>query len=292
MLAARHLIEMRADIDDLIVRQNLWPRCEEVRDRIVCTLAIIWMAAEQKRVPGCEKCGKIGIVPALKKAVKTMIFCVLFILGHASGYCAQDQKELVYGELLGMDATGWLMLCKEAGLSHPTGFYAVAPSQDRVVHVRGFRAAFLEIISSVLGGGSTLKIPPAGNAKPGETFALLAQPGATFTYTNKLGRERTVPELANPEPLPAYSVITSARDPVTRATPAPTATPMPDFPMAPTLADLKIGITAEQCRRILGNPLRINGDQWVYARGYIYIRNGVVSSMQNKAGGVFAAEWK
>lgn len=64
------------------------------------------------------------------------------------------------------------------------------------------------------------------------------------------------------------------------------------FPISPTIADLRVGITAEQCRLILGNPRRINGTQWVYARGYIYMRDGKVEAMQNKAGGVFAAEWK
>lgn len=77
---------------------------------------------------------------------------------------------------------------------------------------------------------------------------------------------------------------------VSSSMPAPTATP--SFPISPTIADLRIGITEEQCRLILGNPRTTNGDQWVYPRGYIYMRDGKVESMQNKSGGVFAAAWK
>lgn len=85
-----------------------------------------------------------------------------------------------------------------------------------------------------------------------------------------------------PAPAPAAGV--------SNATPAPSA--MPHFPISPTIADLRVGITAEQCRLILGNPQEVNGRQWVYARGYIYVEDGVVVAMQNKAGAVFAADWK
>lgn len=64
-----------------------------------------------------------------------------------------------------------------------------------------------------------------------------------------------------------------------------------------TLADLKVGITAEKARRILGNPRDINRsaggrEQWCYPQGYVYIENGIVSSLQNRAGGVFEAIWR
>lgn len=86
--------------------------------------------------------------------------------------------------------------------------------------------------------------------------------------------------------VPSSSVVTANNDPVRLEQPKYT------FPISPTIADLRIGITAEQCRLILGRPLRINGNQWVYQRGYIYIEDGKVSSMQTRGGSVFAADWK
>jgi hypothetical protein len=77
----------------------------------------------------------------------------------------------------------------------------------------------------------------------------------------------------------------------TYATPAPTPMELPHY-NATTLADLKIGISADKVRRILGNPQRINNygreEQWIYPTGIVYVENGVLTAMQNMNGGVFA----
>lgn len=98
-------------------------------------------------------------------------------------------------------------------------------------------------------------------------------------------------------------VSLQSRPQQTAAIAAPAATPtavsqfgtvmeLPRHNMETTLEDLKVGITQEKLLRIMGNPLRINGTQWVYARGYIYVQDGVVVSLQNRYGDVFAADWK
>jgi hypothetical protein len=81
-------------------------------------------------------------------------------------------------------------------------------------------------------------------------------------------------------------------------TPAPavsqfgTVMELPRHNLETTLEDLKVGITQEKLLRILGNPLRVNGTQWIYRTGQVYVENGVVVALQNYYGDVFAAEWK
>jgi hypothetical protein len=77
--------------------------------------------------------------------------------------------------------------------------------------------------------------------------------------------------------------------------PVPASTPTEvKFANAIASGKIMIGMSAEQVRRAWGSPTKINGstgsygrhEQWVYDRGnfrsqYVYIQNGVVSSMQS-----------
>lgn len=52
---------------------------------------------------------------------------------------------------------------------------------------------------------------------------------------------------------------------------------------------VRIGMTAEQCRKAWGKPQKVNKtttqhgtrEQWVYGNSYLYIENGVLTAIQN-----------
>jgi hypothetical protein len=90
---------------------------------------------------------------------------------------------------------------------------------------------------------------------------------------------RPTAQNATATPKPNVSVLGTVMEP-------------PRYNLDTEVKDLQIGMSAEKVLRILGNPLRVNGEQWVYARGYIYIRNGKLEAMQNFSGDVFDAAWK
>jgi hypothetical protein len=213
---------------------------------------------------------------------------ILFLLLIASSAIA-DSKVLVYGKVLSSTESGSLVSCEPAHHSHPTGYYGIADSKDRVVFLPGVTAA------------------------EKSTVSLVGFESGEHTYTTVLGVKNTVAQIVNAQTLPAFSTVTplksagtsqnlSAQKLATQPAPVPrsefgTVMDTPRYNLDTELTDLKIGISAEKARRILGNPLRVNpsgnnGEQWCYARGQVYVEGGVVVALQNFSGDVFDATWK
>jgi hypothetical protein len=221
----------------------------------------------------------------------------LFVLSMCAATIARAEPPtvLVYGELLSVTDTGLLVSCDAATHSHPTGYYNVGPSKNRIVHVSGDPKSIY-----VTGRRGALDLN--STAKEGRLAFLARDPGEKYTYTTKAGPKNTVPNLDRADSLPLFSAIKAtgsapgvaqpATTPATSRSLFGTVMDTPRYNLETEIKDLRIGLPAEKVVRILGNPQQINGSQWVYGGGYIYIENGVVTAMQNKSGGVFDASWK
>lgn len=210
---------------------------------------------------------------------------------------ADFSKVLVYGKVLSATDTGLLVSCEPATHSHPTGSYNIAASSNRIVHVAGDAKALVAM--GLRGIVEELKVT---RPETGLVVFVARDSSEKYTYTTKAGSQNTVPNFTAAEDLPHYSQIMPAR-----ASAAPpgaiaaanversqfgTVMELPRNNLDTEIKDLRIGTPAEKVLRILGNPLHVNGSQWVYGGGYIYVDNGVVTAMQNKSGDVFDASWK
>jgi hypothetical protein len=148
--------------------------------------------------------------------------------------------------------------------------------------------------------------PLAKDWQEGQQVIFVGREDATISYVSLLQKHITLAHISNLEELPRNIQVS----PLKRDAAAPSAPPPPAVTVVPaqskspnemelprynldtTLEDLKPGITAEKARRILGSPLYVNGRQWVYRNGYVYVEDGIVVALQNRAGEVFAKSWK
>lgn len=174
----------------------------------------------------------------------------------------------------------------------------------QVVNHIGQTAHNTRQIADLLRGGGAAQTPPSSPVEERMNTFVRSEPSLRKTIAPKQFLLVVASLATAAQPLQAQDVmnygpaVPALRHPMGQGVviaphdPVRITQPEYHFPISPTIADLRIGITAEQCRLILGNPLRINGSQWVYPRGYIYIEGGKVTAMQNRNGGVFAADWK
>ena len=255
---------------------------------------------------------------------------LLFLMAAAASLHAEPEKVLVYGKIVSAKNGDFLVQCERASCKLPIYRGVIVDSSDELVHVAISPEARARIMSDGSNPewhtmGKLLQDIDRRSADPkkehrkrfaenpilwseGDHVAMLGQQDGTFSYLNILNKRLTVPNVGRLEALPIYSIVepqgkrderlaaaTTPTPPNVTIVPAQSKSPnemeLPRYNLDTTLEDLKPGITAEKARRILGSPLYINGTQWVYRNGYVYVENGVVVSLQNRAGEVFASSY-
>jgi hypothetical protein len=221
---------------------------------------------------------------------------LLFLVALVRSLQAGDAKQLTYGRIVSVKEDGLIVACEPAKFSHPTGFYGISDSTERVVHVAGDPDALRSLFCP----------------NPSVTlFAVVGHDSGTYTYKTETG-EQSVPNVTAAEKLPAYGLITPARTAasgganshdqvsanLSATAPHELGKPSMELPHYNTMtsADLRPGISADQVLRILGKPQTVNyygaQQQWCYLRGQVYVEHGVATAFQNFGGDVVAASWK
>lgn len=128
-------------------------------------------------------------------------FLLIFLLLPVVTCWADAPKQLVYGRLLSITDAGILISCDPAKHSHPTGFFGIADSRERIVFVAGNPAVLRSY-----GQSGAAWIRPA--QQKDDVVALVAFESGEYTYTTVNGAKNTVVNFVRAEALPAYSVVT------------------------------------------------------------------------------------